>query len=157
MFYKGIEKQQSHQLFHFYVYSSYKEQSFSDTFRSFQKRSVPILSKVIVDTLMSVWRSDCHQTEEEHLQQPEQAQNQHSFKSSLTRVWSVLLRHFSPTPSIIFSHRKDQYEWVSDSLGSLSKWLPMLVAQIRNLTQRSCGRTALPFPLTVDQFAHALN
>lgn len=51
---KGIEKQQSH---HFIsmcttVYSC-KGQSFSDTFGSLQRTSVPIVSHVIVDMLMS--------------------------------------------------------------------------------------------------------
>lgn len=102
-------------------------------------------SNIIASMLTSVWTFDCHQAEEGQLQQPEQTQNQHSPKSSLTSVWSVLLRHFSPTPSIIFSHKKEQYEWVSDSLRFLGKWLPMLVTQIKNLTQTSRRRLLPPF------------
>lgn len=102
-------------------------------------------SNIIVSMLTSVWTFDCHQAEEGQLQQPEQTQNQHSPKSSLTSVWSVLLRHFSPTPSIIFSHKKEQYKWVSDSLRFLGKWLPMLVTQIKNLTQTSRRRLLPPF------------
>lgn len=104
---KWVEKQQSYQLFHLYVYNSCKERSFSDMFGFFQKRSVPVVSNLIVDTLMSAWIFDCHQTEEEHLQKIEQTENQ-QLKSNLTSVLYLLPRHFSPTRSIIFSHKKEQ-------------------------------------------------
>lgn len=63
---RGIERHRSHQLFYFCVCNSWKGQSFSNTFGTFQKRSQLIVRNLIMDTLMSVWTFDCHQIEENY-------------------------------------------------------------------------------------------
>lgn len=134
----------SRQLCYFCVCNSWKGKSVSDTLLSFRNSRQPFGSNLIADTFMSVWTFDCHQIAEEQLKQLEQTQHQYSSKSSSISVWSVLLRYFRPAPHINFSLKKEQYKWVSDSLGILVKWLPKAVTPIRNLTWRSCWKISLP-------------